>query len=46
MVAYGGLIHTLREKEFVDTNTGAFLDDDIDGKSNITSVLYYFDPGQ
>ena len=46
MVAYGGLIHTLREKEFVDTNTGAFLDDDIDGKSNITSVLYYFDPDQ
>ena len=45
MVAYGGLIHTLREKEFVDTNTGAFLDDDIDGKSNITSVLY-FDPDQ
>ena len=45
MVAYGGLIHTLREKEFVDTNTGAFLDYDIDGKSNITSVLY-FDPDQ
>ena len=33
MVAYGGLIHVLREKDFVDKDTGNYLDDDIENFS-------------
>jgi hypothetical protein len=38
MVAYGGLIHTLRERDFVD-KSGKYLDDDIDSKANIVSFI-------
>ena len=41
MVAYGGLIHTLRERDFVD-KSGKYLDDDIDSKANIVSLLLFW----
>ena len=42
MVAYGGLIHVLREKDFVDKDTGNYLDDDIDSKSNMYVCMSLF----
>ena len=44
MVAYGGLIHVLWEKDFVDKDTGNYLDDDnddIDSKSNTYVCLCF-----
>jgi hypothetical protein len=40
MIAYGGLIHLLREKDFVNKHTGKYIDDDIDTFASIDTVRF------
>mmetsp|Transcript_6565 Transcript_6565/g.14545 ORF Transcript_6565/g.14545 Transcript_6565/m.14545 type:complete len:430 (+) Transcript_6565:741-2030(+) len=40
MLAYGDLIHIHREKDFVDKETGQYIDDDIDSMVNLETFSY------
>jgi len=39
MIAYGGLIHIHREKEFVNKKTGQYIDDDIDLWASLETLV-------
>jgi len=40
MMGYGGLIHLHREKDFVDSTTGRYIDDDIDTWATLETVAF------
>jgi len=40
MIAYGELIHVHREKDFVDSTTGRYIDDDIDTWASFETVAF------
>jgi len=39
MIAYGGLIHIHREKEFVNKTTGQYIDDDVDLWASLETLV-------